>query len=483
MKVNNTILEVSINYDTLERDLISHIVNLVSSNQLDKPTTTKELESIWNQFVSEDLVQIKNYRRKPTGLLDLPQAWRDKHYPKIISELEKEFKIYPVVVPQKLKDSWFDYENPNLYKFISCTKELLPNLSVTESHKSLENLIYCVNALRERLFTDNFNKQVCLWLCQPQIGGGGKGIFMNILNHWCQTKGICSTFSSIESQYVSKVFNENAIVFLSDVLKKDIDKGSTDYLNDIIDGSYYGYNIKFGSKGSCKSQSFLVVASNFYPTDDNIRRYKNGLVMFASDGEISENEFNKYFKTRTMNELDYDYYDKVVDEWIKSCPYDNHLGDEMFSLYENDSKNWVNACSKSDHYTVLQFIAEMIKYDDSDNFNIKSQSSLQLNNRMKSLSASNTHEYEYMTDPLPSSNKILNVLKGLESARLVKKLGGNDRGAHYDLSKIAKHADIILRGSESYTSLADRNIDAMAMVYDRILNDIKEKETAESDYS
>lgn len=237
------------------------------------PGVATELQGLFYKGVKEVPVkQLVNGRLYCTGEVE--------QVPVLTSPIAgiRYFNTIKDVVATELQEAFIEdtptlTHNPDAKKFLNTLSAMFPNVCDAKD---------CANAMRS--FFENVHaschtpgardSQSCLWLVSHHVGGTGKSYFMRKLAEVLTEMGVDNAFkilSGTRQGFIDMDMGQHTVVFSEDTPK--LNESLAEIVNNIIDKSEYGYNEKYGRKGTARSFANLVIGSNYESFEDNTRRY------------------------------------------------------------------------------------------------------------------------------------------------------------------------------------------------------------------
>jgi hypothetical protein len=246
--------------------------------------------------------------------------------------------------------------NPAPKKFAESVSKLFFN--VNNNDETLEYVRKFFANIHYNMGNKSFRKQgTVLYLLGQDIGGQGKGYFMDALKKWLDLRHISNSVVNITGSWFGKEFNNNLVGFVPECEYRYLDHT---VVNNIIDNVDYTVKIKCVPEYSARSNMTIIAGSNHRPVEKNNRRF--GVV-----------EYNRYPYSRWTPEekAAHDISDRtelfdtlfytvptaeycMADSSVKYNYDDNIVLDKLIELYNEDELDDDTAYTKSALYDKIQ---------------------------------------------------------------------------------------------------------------------------------
>lgn len=209
---------------------------------------------------------------------------------------------------------------PDERRYLEACKKLFPNADVcylgdaaTAFRRYIQNIYHNIDPTLT-------GPQQSMLYHYSQIGGTGKGTFIDRKERFFRSIGLPSATSNLNSRWPDETYAKNLSVSSREFFpKKSNEEAAIVLLNSIIDNVPYTVELKGKQPMEMRSRTTLEVASNRLPYDTNDRRY--GVVRYSmkslANGRISA-EDEKYLNAGYTDED----WNRVFYDAFTSCPFD-----------------------------------------------------------------------------------------------------------------------------------------------------------------
>lgn len=197
--------------------------------------------------------------------------------------------------------------NPRPKAFAEAVSKLFFN--VHNNEETLEAVRRFFANIQYNIGNKKFYKQgTILYLYSKDIGGVGKGYFMDALKIYLNSHNMANSNVNIFGPWYGREFNSNIVGFVSECEYRYLDHN---IVNNIVDNVEYTVKIKFEPEYSAHSYITIIAGSNHRPVEKNNRRF--GIV-----------EYNVYPYSRWTAEEkashNSDSYDELFDTLMNTVP-------------------------------------------------------------------------------------------------------------------------------------------------------------------
>lgn len=159
--------------------------------------------------------------------------------------------------------------NPAPRKFAEAVSRLFFN--VNNNDETLEYVRKFFANIHYNMGNKSFRKQgTVLYLLGQDIGGQGKGYFMDSLKKWLDLRHISNSVVNITGSWFGKEFNTNLVGFVPECEYRYLDHTE---VNNIIDNVDYTVKIKCVPEYYARSNMTIIAGSNHRPVEHNNRRF------------------------------------------------------------------------------------------------------------------------------------------------------------------------------------------------------------------